>query len=122
MAGGPSTEVTSRAPNVTRSINPAVSVATDDEASTTPKPCPDVMAQNDLPCLCPFPAGTYHLPLTHFTIPDIGSLKALATGDYSVAARFFDMDSGEQIACQAVQMTMSDGQTEECTGFLCLIG
>ncbi|PVD29130.1 hypothetical protein C0Q70_11727 [Pomacea canaliculata] len=86
--------------------------------STTQRPCPELMVENNLPCACPFQPGSYTLPPTSFNIPDLGILSSLARGDYRVRIRFFDMDTGDMLACQQVETTIRD----PCSGTDCIVG
>nr|KAG5699398.1 hypothetical protein BaRGS_008306 [Batillaria attramentaria] len=100
-----------------------VTKVTDEPPSTTEMQCPDVLTQYNLPCHCPFDAGIYHLPPTEFSMPDIGALKSFAQGDYTAYAQFYDMDTGELIACQNAQVSIANSpDTTPCTGLRCIFG
>ncbi|XP_062044796.1 ganglioside GM2 activator [Lepus europaeus] len=46
--------------------------------------CPEPLYTYGLPCHCPFKEGTYSLPKSEFTIPDLELPSWLSTGNYRV--------------------------------------
>ncbi|XP_006863957.1 PREDICTED: ganglioside GM2 activator [Chrysochloris asiatica] len=46
--------------------------------------CPEPLHTYGLPCHCPFKAGTYSLPKSNFTLPDLDLPSWLSTGNYRI--------------------------------------
>jgi len=83
--------------------------------------CPAQMVDANIPCTCPIPAGTYTLNNALFSIPEVSGIWSwLAEGDYRVTAKLIDNPTGQELACQHVEMTLVDGHPS-CSGFLCSI-
>lgn len=81
--------------------------------------CAAQFADHNLPCSCPFLAGTYSMPSSVFEVPELtGAFSWLANGDYRVKARLVDTTSSEELACQFLTASLSDGRPP-CSGFLC---
>lgn len=83
--------------------------------------CPRQFVDNNTPCTCPFAAGAYPMSNAVFTIPEMSGIWSwLADGDYKATAKLIDNASGEELACQHLEVTVVDGN-ESCSGFLCSI-
>ncbi|XP_013363621.1 PREDICTED: ganglioside GM2 activator [Chinchilla lanigera] len=48
------------------------------------EPCPEPLHTYGLPCHCPFKEGTYSLPRSNFTVPDLELPSWLSTGNYRI--------------------------------------
>uniref|UniRef100_A0A8C9AJS9 MD-2-related lipid-recognition domain-containing protein n=1 Tax=Prolemur simus TaxID=1328070 RepID=A0A8C9AJS9_PROSS len=48
------------------------------------EPCPEPLHTYGLPCHCPFKDGTYSLPKSDFTVPDLELPSWLSTGNYRI--------------------------------------
>nr|XP_003464542.1 ganglioside GM2 activator [Cavia porcellus] len=48
------------------------------------EPCPEPLHTLGLPCHCPFKEGTYSLPSSNFTLPDLELPSWLSSGNYRV--------------------------------------
>eukprot|EP00916_Digyalum_oweni_P023030 GHVL01038254.1.p1 GENE.GHVL01038254.1~~GHVL01038254.1.p1 ORF type:complete len:478 (+),score=31.78 GHVL01038254.1:80-1513(+) len=87
--------------------------------------CPAVLADNNIPCRCPFDVGVYTIPPTFFRIPDLGTFSSLAKGDYQVTVSFYDGETDEMLMCQIAEFSLSSGTAstqQECHGLGCIIG
>ncbi|KAK7486629.1 hypothetical protein BaRGS_00022154 [Batillaria attramentaria] len=83
--------------------------------------CPQQLVDNNVPCACPFQAGSYSMTNAVFSIPELSGLWSwLAEGDYRATAKLIDSQSGQELACQHMEVTVVDGH-ERCSGFLCSI-
>ncbi|XP_076466490.1 ganglioside GM2 activator-like [Babylonia areolata] len=80
--------------------------------------CPSALARHGVPCTCPFLPGTYTMTEETFSVPQLDTVWAwLAQGDYTATARLINANSGEEIACQRLDLTIQ----APCTSFLCRI-
>ncbi|XP_048816056.1 ganglioside GM2 activator [Lagopus muta] len=59
--------------------------------------CPEPLLTYGIPCHCPFKAGSYSLPTSDFTLPEIELPSWLTNGNYRVQAVVSNND--EELAC-----------------------
>ncbi|KAH3756281.1 ganglioside GM2 activator [Pelomyxa schiedti] len=72
--------------------------------------CPDLLVENNIPCVCPYPAGTYVLPTTTMgpipLPPPI--LDWLTDGNYRVTATMTDPNNGgARLGCYVFMLSLS---------------
>ncbi|XP_036051118.1 ganglioside GM2 activator [Onychomys torridus] len=61
------------------------------------EPCPEPLHSYGLPCHCPFKEGTYSLPTSNFTVPDLELPSWLSTGNYRIQGIL--SSSGKRLGC-----------------------
>ncbi|KAG8438886.1 hypothetical protein GDO86_005176 [Hymenochirus boettgeri] len=67
-------------------------------------PCPAPLSTNNIPCHCPFNAGTYTLPVTSFDISDAEWLQMVPKGTYRSSVIVY---SGHQkISCTVYEFEL----------------
>ncbi|XP_054547541.1 ganglioside GM2 activator [Talpa occidentalis] len=66
-------------------------------------PCPGLLHTYGLPCHCPFKAGTYALPRSDFTLPDLELPGWLSSGHYRVQGV---LSSGQRLGCVKVSFSL----------------
>lgn len=59
--------------------------------------CPEPLHTYGLPCHCPFKEGTYSLPSSNFTVPDLELPSWLSTGNYRIQSIL--SSGGKRLAC-----------------------
>ncbi|XP_071113284.1 ganglioside GM2 activator-like [Haliotis cracherodii] len=90
--------------------------------------CPKQLAENDIPCECPFPPGTYALKHHElFTIKKISkSLQWLVKGDYRLTLKLEDSGTDDELSCQQIYVSIRDGSPPtpkpECSFLDCIFG
>lgn len=67
-------------------------------------PCPEPLHTYGLPCHCPFKAGTYAMPKSTFTLPDLEMPGWLSTGDYRVQAIL--SSNGTRLGCVKIAASL----------------
>ncbi|XP_007528830.1 ganglioside GM2 activator [Erinaceus europaeus] len=60
-------------------------------------PCPEPLRTYGLPCHCPIRAGTYSLPKSDFTLPDLELPSWLSTGHYRIQGIL--SSNGKRLGC-----------------------
>ncbi|XP_049730103.1 ganglioside GM2 activator [Elephas maximus indicus] len=65
--------------------------------------CPEPLHSYGLPCHCPFKAGTYSLPKSDFTLPDLELPSWLSSGNYHIES--IVSSKGKRLGC--VKITAS---------------
>ncbi|XP_042544875.1 ganglioside GM2 activator [Dipodomys spectabilis] len=66
--------------------------------------CPEPLYTYGLPCHCPFKEGTYSLPSSDFTLPDLELPSWLSTGNYRVQSIL--SSRGERLACIKIAVSL----------------
>ncbi|XP_012889278.1 PREDICTED: ganglioside GM2 activator [Dipodomys ordii] len=66
--------------------------------------CPEPLYTYGLPCHCPFKEGTYSLPSSDFTLPDLELPSWLSTGNYRVQSIL--SSGGERLACIKIAVSL----------------
>ncbi|KAL6080927.1 hypothetical protein STEG23_001951 [Scotinomys teguina] len=61
------------------------------------EPCPEPLHSYGLPCHCPFKEGTYSLPTSNFTVPDLELPSWLSTGNYRIQGIL--SSGGKRLGC-----------------------
>ncbi|XP_042682206.1 ganglioside GM2 activator [Centrocercus urophasianus] len=59
--------------------------------------CPEPLLTYGIPCHCPFKAGSYSLPTSDFTLPEVELPSWLTNGNYRVQAVV--SNNGKELAC-----------------------
>lgn len=59
--------------------------------------CPEPLHTYGLPCHCPFKEGTYSLPMSNFTLPDLELPSWLSTGNYRIQSIL--SSDGKRLGC-----------------------
>ncbi|XP_015731371.1 ganglioside GM2 activator [Coturnix japonica] len=59
--------------------------------------CPEPLLTYGIPCHCPFKAGSYSLPASDFTLPDVELPSWMTNGNYRVRAVV--SSKGQELAC-----------------------
>lgn len=59
--------------------------------------CPEPLHTYGLPCHCPFKEGTYSLPASNFTVPDLELPSWLSTGNYRIQSIL--SSGGKRLGC-----------------------
>ncbi|XP_076078997.1 ganglioside GM2 activator-like [Mytilus galloprovincialis] len=81
--------------------------------------CPSEMKAQNLSCICPIQAGKYTLKPVVIQIPKMsGIVSDLMSGKYKVDAKLVNKDTGEQLGCYHVEITLD----HSCSGFGCIFG
>ncbi|XP_003782076.1 ganglioside GM2 activator [Otolemur garnettii] len=60
-------------------------------------PCPEPLHTYGLPCHCPFKEGTYSLPKSDFTVPDLELPSWLTNGNYRIESIL--SSDGKRLGC-----------------------
>ncbi|XP_012513712.1 PREDICTED: ganglioside GM2 activator [Propithecus coquereli] len=68
------------------------------------EPCPEPLHTYGLPCHCPFKDGTYSLPKSDFTVPDLELPSWLSTGNYRVESIL--SSSGKRLGCVKIAASL----------------
>nr|XP_004666581.1 ganglioside GM2 activator [Jaculus jaculus] len=68
------------------------------------EPCPEPLHTYGLPCHCPFKEGTYSLPTSNFTVPDLDLPSWLSTGNYRIQSTL--SSGGKRLACVKVAASL----------------
>ncbi|XP_048189855.1 ganglioside GM2 activator [Perognathus longimembris pacificus] len=66
--------------------------------------CPEPLYAYGLPCHCPFKEGTYSLPTTSFTLPDLELPSWLSSGNYRVQSIL--SSGGKRLACIKIAVSL----------------
>lgn len=66
--------------------------------------CPEPLHTYGLPCHCPFKEGTYSLPKSEFTIPDLELPSWLSTGNYRIEGVL--AGGQERLACVKIAASL----------------
>ncbi|XP_008850090.1 ganglioside GM2 activator [Nannospalax galili] len=66
--------------------------------------CPEPLHSYGLPCHCPFKEGTYSLPTSSFTLPDLELPSWLSTGNYRIQSIL--SSAGQRLACIQVAASL----------------
>ncbi|XP_040851545.1 ganglioside GM2 activator isoform X2 [Ochotona curzoniae] len=66
--------------------------------------CPEPLHTYGLPCHCPFKEGTYSLPVSEFTVPDLELPSWLSSGNYRIQGIL--SSGGEHLACVKVSASI----------------
>eukprot|EP00057_Strongylocentrotus_purpuratus_P034623 XP_795968.3 PREDICTED: ganglioside GM2 activator [Strongylocentrotus purpuratus] len=69
------------------------------------QPCPAPLATYNLPCHCPFKAGTYTLPKSDVVVEDTGIPSWLSSGDYEIKVVAQD-SKGSELACFSATLSL----------------
>lgn len=59
--------------------------------------CPEPLHTYGLPCHCPFKEGTYSLPMSNFTVPDLELPSWLSSGNYRIQSIL--SHDGKRLGC-----------------------
>ncbi|XP_069340453.1 ganglioside GM2 activator isoform X2 [Eulemur rufifrons] len=68
------------------------------------EPCPEPLHTYGLPCHCPFKDGTYSLPKSDFTVPDLELPSWLSTGNYRIESIL--SSGGNRLACVKIAASL----------------
>lgn len=68
------------------------------------EPCPEPLHTYGLPCHCPFKEGTYSLPTSNFTVPDLDLPSWLSTGNYRIQSVL--SSDGKRLACVKIAASL----------------
>lgn len=68
------------------------------------EPCPEPLHTYGLPCHCPFKDGTYSLPKSDFTVPDLELPSWLSTGNYRIESIL--SSGGSRLACVKIAASL----------------
>ncbi|KAM6150495.1 ganglioside GM2 activator [Erethizon dorsatum] len=68
------------------------------------EPCPEPLHTYGLPCHCPFKEGTYSLPRSDFTVPDLELPGWLSTGNYRVQSIL--SNSEQRLGCVRISASL----------------
>ncbi|KAL1778834.1 ganglioside GM2 activator [Sigmodon hispidus] len=68
------------------------------------EPCPEPLHSYGLPCHCPFKEGTYSLPTSNFTVPDLELPSWLSTGNYRVQGVL--SSRGQRLGCVKIAASL----------------
>ncbi|XP_045407293.1 ganglioside GM2 activator [Lemur catta] len=68
------------------------------------EPCPEPLHTYGLPCHCPFKDGTYSLPKSDFTVPDLELPSWLSTGNYRIESIL--SSDGSRLACVKIAASL----------------
>ncbi|KAJ1128399.1 hypothetical protein NDU88_006778 [Pleurodeles waltl] len=66
--------------------------------------CPEPLHTYGIPCHCPFKAGTYSLPSSIFSIPDVSLPSWLEDGDYRVKGVLNNADG--EVGCANLELSL----------------
>jgi ganglioside GM2 activator len=66
--------------------------------------CPEPLHTYGLPCHCPFKEGTYSLPTSDFTLPDLELPGWLSTGNYRIQSVL--SSGGKRLACVKIAASL----------------
>lgn len=68
------------------------------------EPCPEPLHTYGLPCHCPFKEGTYSLPKSDFTVPDLELPGWLSSGNYRIKSIL--SSGGKRLACVKIAASL----------------
>ncbi|KAM4868054.1 ganglioside GM2 activator isoform X1 [Urocitellus parryii] len=68
------------------------------------EPCPEPLHTYGLPCHCPFKEGTYLLPKSDFTVPDLELPSWLSTGNYRIESVL--SSGGKRLGCVKISASL----------------
>lgn len=68
------------------------------------EPCPEPLHSYGLPCHCPFKEGTYSLPTSNFTVPDLELPSWLSTGNYRIQGVL--SSQGTRLGCIKIAVSL----------------
>nr|XP_058137039.1 ganglioside GM2 activator isoform X2 [Dasypus novemcinctus] len=68
------------------------------------EPCPEPLRTLGLPCHCPFKEGTYSLPRSDFTMPDLELPSWLTTGSYRIQGIL--SSGGKRLGCLKISASL----------------
>ncbi|XP_028907193.1 ganglioside GM2 activator [Ornithorhynchus anatinus] len=68
------------------------------------QPCPEPLHTYGLPCHCPFKEGTYSLPESRFSLPDIDLPSWLSNGNYRIGGVLSRGD--KRLACVKISVSL----------------
>ncbi|MBZ3884193.1 Ganglioside GM2 activator [Sciurus carolinensis] len=68
------------------------------------EPCPEPLHTYGLPCHCPFKEGTYSLPKSDFTVPDLELPSWLSTGNYRIESIL--SSGGKRLGCVKISASL----------------
>ncbi|KAH0509915.1 ganglioside GM2 activator [Microtus ochrogaster] len=66
--------------------------------------CPEPLHSYGLPCHCPFKEGTYSLPTSNFTVPDLELPGWLSTGNYRIQSIL--SSGGKRLGCLKMAVSL----------------
>ncbi|CAO2643135.1 Ganglioside GM2 activator [Lemmus lemmus] len=66
--------------------------------------CPEPLHSYGLPCHCPFKEGTYSLPTSNFTVPDLELPSWLSTGNYRIQSVL--SSGGKRLGCLKIAVSL----------------
>lgn len=75
-----------------------------DECIPPGEPCPEPLHTLGLPCHCPFKEGTYSLPTSNFTVPDLELPSWLSTGNYRIQSIL--SSGGKRLGCIKIAVSL----------------
>ncbi|XP_053423408.1 ganglioside GM2 activator [Nycticebus coucang] len=67
-------------------------------------PCPEPLHTYGLPCHCPFKEGTYSLPKSDFTVPDLELPSWLTSGNYRIESIL--SSGGKRLGCIKISASL----------------
>ncbi|XP_021490297.1 ganglioside GM2 activator [Meriones unguiculatus] len=68
------------------------------------EPCPEPLHTYGLPCHCPFKEGTYSLPTSNFTVPDLELPSWLSSGNYRIQSIL--SSDGKRLGCVKIAASL----------------
>ncbi|XP_055458879.1 ganglioside GM2 activator [Psammomys obesus] len=68
------------------------------------EPCPEPLHTYGLPCHCPFKEGTYSLPMSNFTVPDLELPSWLSSGNYRI--QIILSSDGKRLGCVKIAASL----------------
>ncbi|VCW98891.1 unnamed protein product [Gulo gulo] len=68
------------------------------------QPCPEPLHTYGLPCHCPLKVGTYSVPETHFTLPDIDLPSWISSGTYRIQSVL--SSGGKRLGCVKISAAL----------------
>ncbi|KFO26629.1 ganglioside GM2 activator isoform X2 [Fukomys damarensis] len=68
------------------------------------EPCPEPLHTYGLPCHCPFKEGTYSLPRSDFTVPELELPGWLSSGNYRVQSIL--SSGGKRLGCVKISASL----------------
>lgn len=71
--------------------------------------CPEPLHTYGIPCHCPFKAGTYSLPSSTFSIPDVPLPSWLEEGDYRVKGVLSNANG--EVGCANIELSLKSKST-----------
>lgn len=73
--------------------------------------CPEPLHTYGLPCHCPFKEGTYSLPPSDFSLPDLELPSWLSTGNYRIVSVL--SSGGQRLACVKIAASLRGKKAKE---------